>query len=44
MMHEDLQELMPKFWRFTDTLDRIRGESVQLSLPELYDLIAGTRP
>lgn len=44
MMHEDLQELMPKFWRFTDTLDRIRGESIQLSLPELYDLIAGTRP
>lgn len=34
MWQEDLSSLMPKFWKYTKSLDGIRGESMEESLPE----------
>lgn len=39
MWREDLSHLMPKFWNYTTKLDGLRGESLAVSLPELFDAI-----
>lgn len=42
MMSEDRTDMLPEFWRVTRGLDRVRGESIEKSLPEFYDLIKHT--
>lgn len=42
MMSEDMSSLLPKFWDETTKLDELRGESIEDSLPELFDLIKDT--
>jgi len=39
MNQEDLSEYLPKFWHLTRKLDEIRGQSIEKTLPELYELI-----
>jgi hypothetical protein len=44
MNTEDKSDLLPSFWKFTRSLDRVRGNSIETSLPELYELIKHTEP
>ena len=43
MHHEDKSDMMPKFWRFTDGLDRLRSESMQECMPRFYDILKGNK-
>lgn len=40
MWQEDLSHLLPKFWKYTKSMDRIRGESIEDSLPEFAECLA----
>lgn len=42
MMSEDKSDKLQKFWDVTTMLDELRGESIETSLPELFDLIRDT--
>jgi hypothetical protein len=42
MYAEDLSNLMPQFWTNTRKLDELRGNSIELAAPELYDIIKHT--
>lgn len=42
MMGEDMSSYLPEFWEETTKLDELRGESIERSLPELFDLIKDT--
>lgn len=42
MMSEDMSSYLPEFWEVTAKLDELRGESIEHSLPELFDLIKDT--
>jgi sulfatase maturation enzyme AslB (radical SAM superfamily) len=42
MMKEDKSGLLPAFWQFIRSLDKVRGNSIETSLPELYELIKHT--
>ncbi len=39
MFEEDLSHLMPKFWRITKDLDRMRGQNFKDLFPEYYELL-----
>lgn len=39
LMEEDVEGPMDKFWRYTDRLDEIRGESMRQVMPEWHDII-----
>lgn len=38
MMETDRSELLPKFWQKTDQLDKIRGENILNTIPELGNI------
>ena len=44
MYAKDFSEFMPQFWEATRRLDKIRGHSIEESIPELYELIKDTEP
>ena len=44
MWQKDLSHELPNFWNYTRRLDRIRNESIEAALPELYELIKFTEP
>ena len=44
MYAKDFSEFMPQFWEDTRRLDKIRGHSIEESIPELYELIKDTEP
>lgn len=44
MQAADHSHLLPEFWEKTKRLDELRGQSLKVSLPELYELIRSTEP
>ena len=44
MNADDWSNLLPQFWHITDKLDSIRDETLENSIPDLYELIKHTRP
>ena len=44
MYAKDFSEHLPQFWEATRRLDKIRGHSIEESIPELYELIKDTEP
>lgn len=39
MVSEDWSDTLPKFWKYNEQLDEIRGESFKNVAPELYEII-----
>ena len=42
MYAKDFSEALPMFWKATRKLDKIRGHSIEKSIPELYELLKDT--
>ncbi len=44
MRQKDLSHELPRFWEYTRKLDTLRGESIEKSLPELYEILKSSEP